>query len=651
MLPNSVLKVFRRFRFNTLTLRERLVIFIVMIAVPIVLFVIYNGDQRIKREISQIETYTLNLAQVAASSHTQHMESARQLLLALAQLPAIQSLDNADCDVYLSQLLSAYPNYTMINAVDLTGQAFCSTVANTTLDFSQTAWFEEVMATGNFTVGEFQVTQGTGATSVTYAYPIYNQTDSVIGAVMVNQHLDWLIHWLEEIRLPLDTHMTLIDQQGTILAHIPSVAGSVGTIIADTDMLTALANSPDGTVQAHGEHTETWIYGFTRLNYGNSDIYVVVGMPKAEALADIQSILTRNLVMVGLMILLISVGALIGGSRFIIQPIEELNYKITKLEEGELGQSTTMTYVPHSVDELKQLDRSIRKLSVGLAEKQDQLDHIMEKMRAEIKKRKQAQSADKLKLRFLGMIAHELQTPLTSIKGFATTLLAEDVTWDEANQRRFLQLINEETDTVKELIVQLLDLSQIETGNMRIQPIATCISTIAQDASPHLTALAEKHDLTLDVMNQVLKPIFADPKRVTQVLVNLVSNAVKYSDEGTKIIVDAHQAHNHIQVNVRDEGYGIPEDQLERVFMPYIRSEKWLENHEGTGLGLAICKGIVNAHGGRIWATINPNNIGVTVSFTLPLEQQAIQYPPQLDPIDEVDDEDSESYEYDSATV
>lgn len=239
-------------------------------------------------------------------------------------------------------------------------------------------------------------------------------------------------------------------------------------------------------------------------------------------------------------------------------------------------------------------------------------------LEAESQARKEAERANELKLRFLGMISHELRTPLTSIKGFATTLLADDVEWDADKQHEFLETIDSEADKLHDLIEQLLDLSRIEAGILRITPTKISLSTIIDSAIAQLQAIINDHNLVLNVPAK-LPPIFGDELRIAQVLTNLVSNAVKFSPPQTQITISAHRAGKMVQVDVSDQGPGVPQKDTTRIFEAFRQLENETSSRtKGAGLGLAICKGLIEAHHGQIWIQ-NHDGPGTIISFTVPI--------------------------------
>ena len=236
----------------------------------------------------------------------------------------------------------------------------------------------------------------------------------------------------------------------------------------------------------------------------------------------------------------------------------------------------------------------------------------------EAESRHEAEKATEIKTRFLAMISHELRTPLTSIKGFTTTLLADDVTWDPEEQRDFYQTIDQEANRLQELIDHLLDLSRLEEGMLPITMQPHSIEEIVADVLPQFQTMTKNHALSVR-MPANLPLVHVDAKRIAQVLVNLVHNAAIYTPEGTEIVLSAAVRGDRLQVSIIDQGPGIPPAERKRVFQAFrrgIREENG--TGKGAGLGLAICKGLVEAHGGRIWIKKQTTS-GTTISFTIPI--------------------------------
>lgn len=236
---------------------------------------------------------------------------------------------------------------------------------------------------------------------------------------------------------------------------------------------------------------------------------------------------------------------------------------------------------------------------------------------AEATARTAAERANALKTRFFGMISHELRTPLASIKGFASTLLATDVRFDEETQQQYIGIIDTETNKLTALVEQLLDLSRLQAGTLPIQPQVTPIAEILEIAAVQMKTQAGNHPLEIAVRN-TLPPVLADAERIAQVIVNLVDNAAKYSPDGKPIKVSAKKIGDRVEFRVADRGAGIPANDREFIFGAFQQLERKSGARRGAGLGLAICKGLIEAHGGHIWV-VEKRSGGTTIAFTLPV--------------------------------
>jgi signal transduction histidine kinase len=227
---------------------------------------------------------------------------------------------------------------------------------------------------------------------------------------------------------------------------------------------------------------------------------------------------------------------------------------------------------------------------------------------------------DRVKAEFISEVSHELRTPLGFIRGYATTLLREDITVDRQVQREFLEIIGEEAVKLQRMIEDLLDASRIQAGRLQLER-----DVISLNALLERTLLKERTSLDARGYSLVVQPIgdrvavMGDPLRIEQAVLNLIENAAMYSDPGSSIQVESSVQDRYVVVRVKDEGDGVAPQDVERIFEPFYRgSNARKRGARGTGLGLAICKGIVESHGGKLWVESNPGK-GSTFSFTLPL--------------------------------
>ena len=227
---------------------------------------------------------------------------------------------------------------------------------------------------------------------------------------------------------------------------------------------------------------------------------------------------------------------------------------------------------------------------------------------------------ERLRAEFLGMVSHELRAPLTSIKGSAATVLNSPADMDPAVVRQFFRIINEQADHMHDLVGDLLDVARIETGTLSVSPEPAEVAVLVDRARNAFQSAGGANALAIDVEPE-LPLVMADRPRIVQVLGNLLANAARNSPESSPITVRAARDGVHVAVSVADEGRGIPAESLPDLFRKFSRMQSE-EQGGDTGLGLAICKGIVEAHGGRIWAESAGPGLGARFTFTLPTVEE-----------------------------
>jgi PAS domain S-box-containing protein len=225
---------------------------------------------------------------------------------------------------------------------------------------------------------------------------------------------------------------------------------------------------------------------------------------------------------------------------------------------------------------------------------------------------------DRLRSELIANVSHELRTPLGLIKLLSTTLLADDVAFSSEIQRELLSDMAQETAKLQVIVDNLLDASHMQAGRFHLDKCSTDLGKMAHAVVEKMRAQFTQHHFVCNLSPDLVATV--DPNRIEQVLLNLLTNAVKYSPHGGMITVEGRQEDTQILIRVSDQGIGIPSEDLERVFERFYRVESEATRKiGGVGLGLALCRGIVEAHGGRIWVE-SVLNKGSIFSFTLPFK-------------------------------
>lgn len=230
---------------------------------------------------------------------------------------------------------------------------------------------------------------------------------------------------------------------------------------------------------------------------------------------------------------------------------------------------------------------------------------------------------DALRAALISSVSHDLRTPLTSIKAAASSLLQDDVQWDDESRRSFTQAIEQEADRLNRLVENLLDMSRIEGGALQPEKEWYPVDELLHDVLGRMRPFLQEREVTTGVTAS-LPPVELDYMMIDQVLTNLIENALRYTPAGSPIEISVSTTTSELHVSVADRGPGIPPEDLERIFDKFYRVMGHAREVSGSGVGLAVCKGLIEAHGGRIWATNRPGG-GSIFRFTLPLGKEEEQ--------------------------
>jgi two-component system sensor histidine kinase KdpD len=227
------------------------------------------------------------------------------------------------------------------------------------------------------------------------------------------------------------------------------------------------------------------------------------------------------------------------------------------------------------------------------------------------------QEQDSLRAELLANVAHELRTPLAAIKGFASSLLQTDITFDEETRKSFIRTIESEADRLSHMIDDLQLMSRIEAGVFKANKELCDIAGIINSIKDRLYCILTKHNLRV-IIPENLPLVMVDGPRVGEIITNLVENAAKYSPQGSEIIIEVELEGNDIIAHVADNGSGIPKKYQALIFDRFNQLTDKNGGRKGSGLGLYISRGIVESHGGKIWVESEPGK-GSRFSFSIPI--------------------------------
>ena len=364
---------------------------------------------------------------------------------------------------------------------------------------------------------------------------------------------------------------------------------------------------------------ENHIMAIVPLSAGNWGL--ALGGDETETMAPVTS-LRRNLLFSGLVMLAVTLGITLWGTRRIVRPVLLLTRRATAMADGDLVTPIKI----NAGGEVGVLAKAFNEMREHLLEARERLTQSNLELEEKVRQRSQELAKlqaqvelERLKVEFISQVSHEFRTPLGLIKGYISTLLRRDISPDEATRREFLSITQEETEKLGELVETLLDTSRIRSGTFAVNKEEVDLASLLQRVTERAQARAERH--TILCQKTISLPVVrADAHRLEQVFDNLLDNALKYSRGGI-VTIDAQVQDGKVNFTVSDEGDGIPAEELTHIFDAFYRGHSpTTANTKGSGLGLAICKGIVEAHGGHIWAESILAK-GSCFHFTLPLEE------------------------------
>lgn len=227
---------------------------------------------------------------------------------------------------------------------------------------------------------------------------------------------------------------------------------------------------------------------------------------------------------------------------------------------------------------------------------------------------------ERQKSEFVSVVSHQLRTPLSAVRWLVELLMDKETGALNKLQKEYLDSINQSNKRLIDLVNDLLNVSRIESGKVTIEPVATDIKALIESVVKDLKPLIEGHRQKIRIVEAKILPLIKiDPRLISQVIINLLSNASKYSPDKTIIEVILNKNDSQAEISVKDEGLGIPKSNQHKVFTKFFRADNVIKKEtEGTGLGLYVVKQVIQNSGGRIWFS-SVENKGTTFTFTLPL--------------------------------
>jgi diguanylate cyclase (GGDEF)-like protein/PAS domain S-box-containing protein len=345
------------------SLRIRLIILVLFAVIPVLAHTFYSGMEERRRAFIGARDEVLEQVQEISSAQNRLILNAHQILFTLSQLSKIRELDSGACSTIFANLLKQSKGYTTFLAAKPGGEIFASAPPlNQPISISDRSYYQRIMQTGHFTIGDYQIGRVIGKPTVVLAYPVLEGKDHLKAILIAGLDLEWLNQFINLAKLPSGTIVTIIDKKGTILFRHPDPEKFCGKSISESTLVKTILKSGKGAIEGPGLDNVKRIYGFTSFGHTSGDVYVSLGIPSQIAFAEINKKMIRNFIWSGLAALLVLMAAWHIGY-FIKYPIKRLLGATQQLAQGDL---TVRSGPPYSPGEIGQLALSFDQMADSL---------------------------------------------------------------------------------------------------------------------------------------------------------------------------------------------------------------------------------------------------------------------------------------------
>jgi signal transduction histidine kinase len=609
-----------------INLTVRLCILVLIAIFPAILIQGYNEYELRKAREDDIRRQVIQVTKQFGEEIGELREGARQLLLALSQLPAVRLQDTESCSEHFAALKSQYANYSLLAAADTHGRVFCSSAPTTNASVADQPFFTRAMAQDGLAVGNYWADPGTGRRMIHFAVRFGDGDGRTAGVVFAGLDLGWLSDHLKERGLAPTSSILIADREGNIIARLPNPEALVGKNMRKSHEAIMDGNTA-GWEEAVGVDGTTRIFGYVPPALPPRDFFLSAGQSKAEAFAAIKDATRRGIELIIVGLLAACLAAIFGARRFLREPIEGL---LEVAAEWRNGNDNARVQVQNPSSEIGHLGTAFNDMADALtgrhlAQKraEEELRHLNATLESRVDQRTtELANANKAKSMFLANLNHELRTPLNAIIGFGETMHRQIMgPIGVPKYQEYAQHIHQSGMHLLSLVEEMLDLSKVEAGKLDIERVPTQPG-ILLDASLMMlrpTAQAAQVEIVLDGAPAAWPILDCDPVKLKQVFVNLIGNAVKFSHAGGQVTVSGEADDVWLRIRISDTGIGMRPEEIPLVVQPFYRTSSAYDGkHQGAGLGLPFAKAVVELHGGSL-AIESRLALGTTVIISLPI--------------------------------
>jgi len=650
-------------------LRVKVLLFIMLTVIPFVLLMLFMlnsvGQTSLEVEVKALDQTTLLLKQELLNSVNAKAEifdlAFKNMIVDVEDLK--ESIIEGDFeDILLTRYYYKHQEVSAIYFINQSGHVSISPQAHTeNVDISRIEEFSFLTSeTGNKFVGRwigpydgFKGVSDIAVEIITYALPVWKE-NQFIGVVCFDIPTGSLFTEFVNIDPSESSYAFIAKNNGDFISSSQKIFDDFGietgesniigsSVITDQGLsgIFTSTGKKEGTfmIEEDADHTQRLVTFSSIPSFGGklftvSPLDEIIQVQKEKA-SEIQlvigSIAINGIVYMIIISVVIFLVSFYFSDNSIIRPVTRLKEGIENLEKTGFGSRIPVI----SRDEIGELTLSFNEMSANLKESRKKLEDYSRNLEKKVKERtkelevkdkkllsqnEELKRLDKEKDEFISIAAHELKTPLTSIKGFAQLMQDDRVMGDKKKRKHYLELVNQNTVRLYNLILDLVDSSRLSLGKLSLDAAEVDTNKVFNDIRENMSmVIKEKGVRPVFSIEKGVPAIKADPERLMQIIRNLIVNATHFTPKGGTISLSVMKKDDFVQFDISDTGEGIPKEKQKHIFSRFYQADASLTRKvKGSGLGLSICQGLVQLMGGKIWFKSTEGR-GTTFYFTIPI--------------------------------